>query len=240
MKDFKGQVIVVTGRASGIGFAFCKRFVKEGTKLILSDIHNSAATDNAKEIGAVAITANVGKEADIKNLIKKTVDLYGETDLFVSGAGIAFPADENTGEYKWDVSRDVNVMAHVYADRHAIPCVKQKGGGYLLNTVSAAGLMQEFHSASYTATKHAVLGLAEWMAAAYAKDGIRVSVMCPAGTATVATGNTGSLLKEAIEPGELVELTLKALAKEQFLISTHDFIQLKGTDFEKYPDTPKQ
>src|SRR4030095_12005627 len=97
MKDFKGKVIVVTGGASGIGFAFCKRFAKEGAKVILSDINNSAATEKAKEIGAMAITANVGKEADIKNLIEKTIEKYGQIDLFVSNAGIAFPADENTG-----------------------------------------------------------------------------------------------------------------------------------------------
>jgi NAD(P)-dependent dehydrogenase (short-subunit alcohol dehydrogenase family) len=223
---------------------FCKRFVKEGAKVILSDINNSAATEKAKEIGAMAITANVGKEADIKSLIEKTIETYGQIDLFVSNAGIAFHADENTGEDKWDLSWDVNVMAHVYAAKYVIPQMKQKGGGYLLNTLSAAGLIQEFHSAPYTVTKHAALGFAEWMATTYAKDGIKVSVMCPAGVKTPMTKDTPSLLKDAIEPDELVEVTLKALAKEQFLISTHDFItqlfQLKGTDFEKYLDTLKQ
>ena len=135
-------------------------------------------------------------------------------------------------------------MAHVYAAKYVIPHMKQKGGGYLLNTVSAAGLIQEFHSAAYTATKHAALGFAEWMTTAYAKDGIKVSVICPAGVKTPMTKDTPSLLKDAIEPDELVEVTLKAIAKEQFLISTHDFItqlfQLKGTDFEKYLDIVKQ
>jgi NAD(P)-dependent dehydrogenase (short-subunit alcohol dehydrogenase family) len=244
MKDFKGKVIVVTGGASGIGFAFCKRFVKEGAKVILSDINNSVATEKAKEIGAVAITANVGKEADIKNLVEETIKKYGQIDLFVSNAGIAVFGGENAGEDKWDLSWDVNTMAHVYAAKYVIPYMKQKGGGYLLNTVSAAGLTQEFHSAPYTATKYAALGFAEWIATAYSEDGIKVSVLCPAGVRTPMTENIPSLLNGALEPDELVEKTLNALAKEQFMISTHDLVtqlfRLKASDFEKYLVTMKQ
>ena len=244
MKDFRGKVIIVTGGASGIGFAFCKRFAEEGAKVILSDINNIAATEKAKEIGAIAITANVGKEADVKNLVEETIKKYGQIDLFVSNAGIAVFGDENTGEDKWDLSWHVNTMSHVYAAKYVIPHMKQKGRGYLLNTVSAAGLTQEFHSALYTATKYAALGFAEWIATAYAEDGIKVSVLCPAGIKTPMTENIPSLLKDALEPEELVEITLVALAKEQFMISTHDIVtelfKLKASDFEKYLDTMKQ
>ena len=244
MKNFKDKVIVVTGGASGIGFAFCKRFAKEGAKVILSDINSNAASEKANEIGAMAITANVGKEADIKNLVDKTIEIYGQIDLFVSNAGIALFGDENTGEDKWDLSWDVNTMAHVYAAKYVIPHMKQKGGGYLLNIVSAAGLTQEFHSALYTVTKYAALGFAEWIATAYAEDGIKVSVLCPAGVRTPMTENIPSLLIGALEPDELVEITLNALAKEQFMISTHDrateLFKLKASDFEKYLDTMKQ
>ena len=70
MKDFKGKVIVVTGGASGIGFALSKRFAKEGANVILSDINSKAANEKANEIGAMAISANVGEEADMKNLVE--------------------------------------------------------------------------------------------------------------------------------------------------------------------------
>ena len=244
MKNFKDKVIVVTGGASGIGFAFCKRFAKEGAKVILSDINSNAASEKANEIGAMAITANVGKEADIKNLVDKTIEIYGQIDLFVSNAGIALFGDENTGEDKWDLSWDVNTMAHVYAAKYVIPHMKQKGGGYLLNIVSAAGLTQEFHSALYTVTKYAALGFAEWIATAYAEHGIKVSVLCPGGVRTPMAENIPSLLIGALEPDELVEITLNALAKEQFMISTHDWatelFKLKASDFEKYLDTMKQ
>jgi NAD(P)-dependent dehydrogenase (short-subunit alcohol dehydrogenase family) len=243
MKTFKDKVIVVTGGASGIGLALCKRFAKEGAKVILSDISNNAG-DKANEIGAIAIPANVGKEADIKNLVEKTIQMYGQIDLFVSNAGIAVFGDENTNEAKWDLSWDVNTMAHVYAAKYTIPHMKLKGGGYLLNTVSAAGLTQEFHSALYTATKYAALGFAEWIATAHAEDGIKVSVLCPAGIKTPMTENIPSLLIGALEPCELVEVTLNALAKEQFMISTHDHVtelfKLKASDFDKYLDTMKQ
>ena len=244
MKNFKDKVIVVTGGASGIGFAFCKRFAKEGAKVILSDINSNAASERANEIGAVAIAANVGKEADIKNLVEKTIEIYGQIDLFVSNAGVAFFGNEHTGEDKWDLSWDVNTMAHVYAAKYVIPHMKQKGGGYLLNTVSAAGLTQEFHSAPYTATKYAALGFAEWIATAHAKDGIKISVLCPGGVRTPMTENIPSLLQGALEPDELVEITLDAVAKEQFMISTHDWatelFKLKASDYEKYIDTMKQ
>lgn len=244
MKNFKDKVIVVTGGASGIGFALCKRFVKEGAKVILSDININAASEKANEIGAMAITADVGKEADIKNLVEKTIEIYEQIDLFVSNAGIAVFGDENTSEDKWDLSWHVNTMAHVYAAKYVIPHMKQKGGGYLLNTISAAGLTQEFHSALYTTTKYAALGFSEWIATAYAEAGIKVSVLCPAGIKTPMTENIPSLLKGALEPDELVEITLNALAKEQFMISTHDMVtvlfKLKAYDFEKYLYTMKQ
>lgn len=244
MKDFKDKVIVVTGGASGIGFALCKRFAKEGAKVILSDINYNAAREKAHEIGAMAITANVGKEAEIKNLVEKTIEVYGQIDMFVSNAGIAVFGDENTSEDKWDLSWHVNTMAHIYAAKYAIPYMKEKGGGYLLNTISAAGLTQEFHSALYTATKYAALGFAEWMATAYAEEGIKVSVLCPAGIKTPMTENIPSLLIGALEPDELVEITLNALAKEQFMISTHDMVtelvKLKASDFEKYLDTMRK
>ena len=244
MKDFRGKVIVVTGGASGIGFALSERFAKEGAKVIVSDINADAAIEKANEIGAMAIPANVGKESDIKNLVEKTIENYGQIDLFVSNAGIALPGDENTGEDKWGLGWAVNVMSHVYAAKYVIPYMKQKGGGYLLNTVSAAGLIQEFHSAPYTVTKHAALGFAEWIAVAHAKDGIKVSVLAPAGVKTPMIKDIPSLQKGAIGTDELVEITLKALAKEQFLISTHDFItelfKLKGADFEKYLDAVKE
>jgi NAD(P)-dependent dehydrogenase (short-subunit alcohol dehydrogenase family) len=244
MKNFKDKVIVVTGGASGIGFAFCKRFAKEGAKVILSDINGSVATEKANEIDAIAIAANVGKEADIKNLVDKTIEIYGQIDLFVSNAGIALFGDESTGVDKWDLSWDINTMAHVYAAKYVIPHMKQKGGGYLLNTVSAAGLTQEFHSAPYTATKYAALGFAEWIATAHANDGIKVSVLCPAGVRTPMTENIPSLLNGALEPDELVEITIHELAKEKFMISTHNIVtelfRLKAHDFEKYLDTMKQ
>lgn len=244
MKDFKDKVIVVTGGASGIGFAFCKRFAKEGAKVILSDINDNAANEKANEIGALAITANVGKEADIKRLVEKTIEIYGQIDMFVSNAGIAIFGGENASEDEWDLSWHVNAMAHIYAAKYAIPYMKEKGGGYLLNTVSAAGLTQEFHSALYTATKYAALGFAEWMATAYAEEGIKVSVLCPAGIKTPMTENIPSLLIGALEPDELVEITLNAVSKEQFMIATHDhvteLVKLKAYDFEKYLDTMKQ
>ena len=238
MKEFKGKVVVVTGGASGIGLALCTRFVKEGANVVLSDLNEKAAKEKAEQIGAIAIAANVAKEDDIKNLVEKTIALYGQIDLFVSNAGIAILGDENLPQEKWHLAYDVNVMSHVYAAKYVLPYMKAKGSGYLLNVASAAGLLMEFHSAPYTASKHAAVGFAEWLAVACAKDGIKVSVLCPAGVRTPMAEDIPSLMQHAITTEEVVEYTLKALAKEDFMISTHDYIlkifQMKAADYQKY------
>jgi NAD(P)-dependent dehydrogenase (short-subunit alcohol dehydrogenase family) len=163
--------------------------------------------------------------------------LYGRIDLFVSNAGIAILGGEDLPQEKWHLTYDVNVMAHVYAAKYVIPYMKAKGSGYLLNVASAAGLLFESNSAPYTATKHAAVGFAEWLAVEHAKDGIKVSVLCPAWVKTPMAEKALNV-EQAIEPDELVEITLKALAKEEFMILTHDYIlklfQLKAADYQKY------
>ncbi|GLU55184.1 short-chain dehydrogenase [Dyadobacter frigoris] len=236
----KGKIAVVTGGASGIGLALAVRFIKEGATVVISDINEKAVNEKAIEIGATAIVANVAKEDDVKALVEKATDQFGQIDLFVSNAGIAKFGDPFSPEGDWDFSWHVNVMSQVYAAKYVLPQMIARGDGYLLNTASAAGLLVEFHSAIYSTTKHAAVGFAEWIAATYKGNGIKVSVLCPSAVKTPMAAGVAAMQEGALEPEEVAVAVVKAIEKEQFMISTHASIwplySVKSQDYDKYID----
>ena len=139
-------------------------------------------------------------------------------------------------------------MAHVYAARSLIPRMVERGGGYLMNTASAAGLLNQIGGLSYGVTKHAAVGFAEWIALTYAHQGIKVSLLCPQavrtpmtapppgeadGTAVAAAAGDGLM-----EPEELAEIVLEGLAAERFLILTHpevlEYMRRKTNDYDRW------
>ncbi len=160
--DIKDKIVVVTGAAGGIGEALARRFHADGAKLVVcSDIDSEGVEATAKEVEGVAFTTDVSKEADIKHLIETVESDHGPIDLFCSNAGIGIGGGAEVANDAWQSIWDINVMAHVWAARHVIPKMKARGGGYLLNTASAAGLLSQIGSAPYAVTKHAAVGLAE-------------------------------------------------------------------------------
>jgi len=160
--QIRDRIVVVTGAASGIGRALAQRFAREGGRLVVcSDVNGEGAAATAKEIGGIAFTTNVARESDIKHLIETVESEHGPIDLFCSNAGIGFGGGAEVSDEKWQHIWDVNVMSHVWAARHLVPRMIARGGGYLLNTASAAGLLSQIGSAPYAVTKHAAVGLAE-------------------------------------------------------------------------------
>lgn len=238
MKNFKDKVIIVTGGASGIGLGLAQRFAREGARVVVSDLNADAAKAAASEIGAVAMATDVAIEADIKRLVDKTLEQFGRIDLFVSNAGIAFNAGVDAPAEKWEKIYHINVLAHVYAAKYALPSMLARGEGYFLNTASAAGIIVEYTALPYTVTKHAAFGFAEWLAATYLNRGIRVSVLAPAGVRTPMAADHPDLMAHAIGVDEVVEKVVAGLAGEHFLISTHDFVDklfhLKTQNYDEY------
>jgi NAD(P)-dependent dehydrogenase (short-subunit alcohol dehydrogenase family) len=240
----KDKVVVVTGGANGIGRALCRRFAAEGAKIVaVADIELEAAREVAAEIGAGAEYAiNVASESDIQGMVDDILKKHGQIDLFCSNAGIATEGDVNVSDREWQRIWEINVMAHNYAARAVLPGMLARKEGYLLNTVSAAGLLTSIGSAPYAVTKHAALGLAEWLSITYGDRGIKVSALCPMGVKTRmlenADGGASFLLDGALEPEYVAESVIKGLEDERFLILPHpevaEFMLRKATDYDRW------
>ncbi len=240
--NLKDRIIVITGAASGIGRAMAQRFAKEGAKLIVcADRDESGAQATAAGIGGVALKVDVSSEDDIKGLIATVESEHGPIDLFCSNAGIGVGGGAETPNADWQRIWDINVMAHVWAARHLVPLMAARGGGYLLNTASAAGLLSQIGSAPYAVTKHAAVGLAEWLAITHGDQGIKVSVLCPQAVRTAMTaGNPDGVasIDGMMEPDFLAEVVVKSIEAEDFLILPHpevlDYMRNKTNDYGRW------
>ena len=235
------KVIVVTGGASGIGKALCYRFAREGAKAItVVDIDEEGARAVADAINGLAIKCDVSKEEEIINVVKQTEEKIGPIDMFCSNAGIMIEGVIEAPNESWQRIWEINVMAHVYAARAVIPGMIERGGGYLLNTSSAAGLLTQIGSAPYSVTKHAAVGLAENLAITYGDKGIKVSVLCPQAVRTEMTRDEAGVaaVDGMIEPEQVADSVIKALAEERFLILPHPKVQTymerKVSDYDRW------
>jgi NAD(P)-dependent dehydrogenase (short-subunit alcohol dehydrogenase family) len=223
--ELKDKIIVVTGAASGIGRAMALRFAEEGArKIVCADLNLDGAEDTARQIDGLAVAVNVAKEEDIKSLIEKVETEVGPIDLFCSNAGISIAGGVEVGNEDWQRIWDINVMSHVWAARHLIPRMTARGGGYLLNTSSAAGLLNQVGSAPYGVTKHAAVGLAEWLAMTHGDAGIKVSVLCPQAVRTEMTrGHEDHVaaIDGMMEPEPVAEACVQTIRDETFLVLPH-------------------
>ncbi|MFI4975496.1 MAG: SDR family oxidoreductase [Caulobacterales bacterium] len=238
----KDRIVVVTGAASGIGRALARRFAQDGAKLVVcSDLNGDGVRAVAAEIGGVAFETNVGKEADIQHLVETVEADHGPIDLFCSNAGIGIGGGAEVSNERWQRIWDINVMAHVWAARHVVPRMIERGGGYLLNTASAAGLLSQIGSAPYAVTKHAAVALAEWLAITHGDAGIRVSVLCPQAVRTAMTaGNPDGVasVDGMIEPEAVAEACVRAIEAEDFLVLPHpevlEYMRRKTGDYNRW------
>ena len=240
--DIKDKIIVVTGAASGIGRALAQRFAKDGAKkVICSDINAEGVAATAAEVGGIAFTTDVSKEADIQAMIEKVEAEVGPIDLFCSNAGIGYGGGAEVSDARWQRIWDINVMAHVWAARHLVPRMAARGGGYLLNTASAAGLLSQIGSAPYAVTKHAAVALAEWLAITHGDQGIKVSVLCPQAVRTAMTaGNPDGVasVDGMLEPEDAAEACVRAIEAETFLVLPHpqvlEYMRRKSADYDRW------
>jgi NAD(P)-dependent dehydrogenase (short-subunit alcohol dehydrogenase family) len=238
--EITNKVIVVTGGAGGIGLAIAKEFIKEGPKIvILLDI--SFKNFNFKDEKILCEQCDVTNELSIQNLIDKINLDFGLIDIFCSNAGILSLGSEQTSNEDWSKNWNLHVMSHVFAAKKLLPDMLRRGSGYFVNTASAAGLLSHIDSITYSTTKHAAIGLAEWLAITYGKKGIGVSILCPQAVETAMTKGREkevSALDGMMKPEDVAIDVINAIKDEVFLISPHDevvgYFQNKANNYSRW------
>jgi len=253
--QIRDRVAVVTGGASGIGRSLSLALAEHGAAaVVVSDVDADGAAMVAAEIAgrgqhALAITADVSSEPDIRALVTQAEQAFGRIDLVCSNAGIIVAGGIEVADEAWSRIWAINVQSHIYLARAVLPGMLARGEGYLVITASAAGLLTQLGSAPYTVTKHAAVALAEWLSISYGDRGIGVSCLCPQAVSTnlgatsmrevaglvptpadtgavpAAAGN-GSVSRQASVDGvlsadEVAASVLAAMADERFLILPH-------------------
>jgi NAD(P)-dependent dehydrogenase (short-subunit alcohol dehydrogenase family) len=234
--ELRDKVVVVTGGAAGMGEAMCRRFAAGGATVVVSDIDGPGTARVADELGCLGHVADVRIEKQVADLVETVTAHHGRVDVFVSNAGVLWgephdgvtPLQERGNPWAsnaaWQEVWDVNVMSQVYAARAVLPQMLERGEGYLVQNASAGGLLTALGNAPYTTSKHAVVGLTEWLSIHYGDAGIKVSCIVAEGVRTaMLRGAQGEwfAVAGAIEPEEAADLIVDGMRAEDFLILTH-------------------
>ncbi len=243
-----GRVVVITGGASGIGEAMAVAFAAEGaSRVVIADVADGGRV--AARLGDVGrfTYCDVSDRAQVEELVDGVEAAYGKIDLFCANAGIATGAGIDAPADAWQRIWSVNVMGIVHAAAAYIPRATARGEGYLLVTASAAGLLTNLGDAPYTATKHAAVGLAEWLSITHGADGLKVSCLCPQGVRTpmVMGGLADDQLaaevvaaQGLIEPEQCAAAVVAALEAETFLVLPHPevskYVAMKATQPDRW------
>ena len=226
MRSVAGAGVVVTGGGSGIGAALARRFAADGARVVVYDLNAAAAAEVARSCGGTAAPGDAAGADGVAALVATARDVLGEIDMFCANAGVARGEGDHDSDADWEACWQVNVMAHVRAARLLLPRWLERGNGHLICTVSAAGLLTMLGAAPYSATKHAALGFAEWLAASYAHRGITVQALCPMGVRTSMLDGTSPAAEiilgdTAITAEEVADAVVAGIAAGSFLILPH-------------------
>ena len=253
------KIAIVTGGGHGIGRALSRRLAADAATVVVADLDGDAAATVAAEIGGIAKQIDVSDEAAMMRLVDEVETDVGPIDMFISNAGVGF-GDGRSGaisadggmnpiDDRWSVSWNVNVMAQVYAARAVIPRMLERGGGYIVNTASAAGLLSQIGDSAYSATKHASVGFTEALAIDYGDEGIKVSVVCPQAVATrmigmeddsgaTEGGFNGNEVDGIMQAEDVANIIIDQALAGRFMILTHPqvttYIQRKTGDYDRW------
>ena len=239
---FKGKSVAITGATGGIGRAVAEMFLAGGAKVAISDL--TCPTETANAIGAVAFKCDVSVETEVEDFIDNASAANGPVDIFVANAGVGYGDEKHAAgasNKAWDLSWKINVMQSVYASRILLPEWKERGGGRLIVTASAAGLMAQIGSASYTATKHAVAAFAEQVAFEHAHQGVKVNCICPQYVRTNMTKGFSMAENSPdgfLEPVDVANALKRAIEEDKFLVLPHaivgEYFKHRAADVDGY------
>ena len=188
MGTFDGKVVIITGAAFGIGRATALQFAKEGAYVAIADVDSQAGRQVEDEINQVGprgllVEADVSKLEACQRVVDETVNAFGAIDILFNNVGIQSPDSylnvEDTPEEMWDLILNVNLKSYYMMSKFAIPQIRNRGGGVIINTASVQGLQSQNLVPAYAASKGGILSLTRNMALDYAKENIRVLAVCP-------------------------------------------------------------
>ena len=239
--EFTGAHTVVTGAANGIGAALARRFHSAGARVVLADRDADGLTVLESELlalrpdSAFAVTADVGTRTGNIALIDAARERFGFIDLFFANAGVAVGTDlASTDEATWETAMNVNLHAHRWAAAHLLPEWLAAGRGHFCSTASAAGLLAQIGSATYSVSKHAAVAFAEWLSITYGDRGIAVTCLCPQGVNTDMLNPPGAdrgidrrggdVVRAAgnvLEPAEVADIVHDHVVAGRFLVLPH-------------------
>jgi NAD(P)-dependent dehydrogenase (short-subunit alcohol dehydrogenase family) len=188
MGDYDHKVVVVTGGALGIGRACAIEFARAGACVTIADINEAAGRQTLDAIDALGARAHlvigdVARASECQRVVRETVDRFGGLDVLFNNVGIQ-PQDsyrnvEDTPEEMWDRILEVNLKSYFLMSKYALPEIRRRGGGAIINTASVQGLQSQKSVPAYAASKGGILSLTRQMAVDYAAEGIRVLAVCP-------------------------------------------------------------
>jgi NAD(P)-dependent dehydrogenase (short-subunit alcohol dehydrogenase family) len=222
--ELNGKVAIVTGGASGIGAASCRALAAAGARIAVVDRDWDGCQVVAEEVDGIAMGVDVSDEASVTAMVAEVAARMGPIDICFSNAGVATGSDILTTEpVVWNEQWAINVMAHVFAVRAVLPGMLARGTGYLVHTASMAGILTSHGNVTYATTKHAVVGLAEWLSITYHHRGIRVSLLAPLGVRTPMLERADPRFAAAVggpikDAGYVADLVVDAIRAERFLI----------------------
>jgi NAD(P)-dependent dehydrogenase (short-subunit alcohol dehydrogenase family) len=183
MQRLEGRVAVVTGGASGIGLATARRFAREGARVVVADVDETAGKTAADGLGGLFAKVDVTSEEEVEALFRTVHETYGRIDVAFNNAGIAPPDDDSileTGLDAWKRVQDVNLTSVYLCCKYVIPYMVEQGKGSIINTASFVAVMGAATSQiSYTASKGGVLAMSRELGVQFARQGVRVNALCP-------------------------------------------------------------
>jgi NAD(P)-dependent dehydrogenase (short-subunit alcohol dehydrogenase family) len=191
------KVAVITGAASGQGWAAAMLFAKEGAKVVVADLNDEGAQEVVREITgsggeAAAARVDVSREAEVEAMIRQAVDEFGRLDVLFNNAGVGYSASDRmkmasvveTPEKDWDAILAINLKGAAMGCKHAIPIMEEQGGGAIVNNASINALVGLPGADAYTAAKGGIVSLTRVLAVEWGPKNIRVNCICPGGVDT--------------------------------------------------------